>query len=307
MRGESARTMPRFRFVGSASCTASNCHGGDGSRTVQGGSDPLSPQAYSLWAQRDPHARAYRVLYEDQSQQIAERLNLKNAYTAKVCLDCHAINASKGELTQPRASHCMTASGARRATAPRRNGWTRTNGPPGADLAAGAAAQGYRDLRDLSERAQLCAECHVGSRGKEVNHDLIAAGHPRMAFELSAYHSNLPKHWSRESAAGDQIDAKLWLLGQVVGAEASAVLLAERAADKKAPWPEFAEYDCFACHHDLADPSCLRVRIQTAGRGRRASRSPSTGSPPPPPRPATSRPTSAVRRWSSRRCSPAGG
>jgi hypothetical protein len=93
---------------------------------------------------------------------------------------------------------------------------------------------------------------------------LIAAGHPRMTFELSAYHSNLPKHWSREKVAGDQIDAKLWLLGQAVGAEASAGLLAQRAADKKSPWPEFSEYDCFACHHDLADPSWRQLEASSA-------------------------------------------
>jgi hypothetical protein len=256
VRGERVQAPPRFRFVGSASCAASNCHGGDGSRAVQGGSDPLSPQAYSLWAQRDPHARAYRTLYQEQSQQIAERLNLKNAYTAKVCLDCHAINAGKSELTQAArftlhdGVGCEACHGAAEK-------WLDSHKWPawGQTSPQNRQAQGYRDLRSLSERARLCAECHVGSRGKEVNHDLIAAGHPRMAFELSAYHSNLPKHWNRESTPSDQIDAKLWLLGQAVGAEASAGLLAQRAADNKAPWPEFSEYDCFACHHDLADPS----------------------------------------------------
>jgi hypothetical protein len=265
MRSESARTMPRFRFVGSASCAASNCHGGDGSRTVQRGSDPLSPQAYSLWAQRDPHARAYRVLYQKESQQIAERLNLKNAYTAKVCLDCHAINASKAELTQAARFTLHDGVGCEACHGAAERWLDSHKWPAWSQISPQERrAQGYRDLRDLGERARLCAECHVGSFGKEVNHDLIAAGHPRMAFELSAYHSNLPKHWNREAVAGDQIDAKLWLLGQSIGAEASAGLLAQRAADKNAPWPEFSEYDCFACHHDLADPSWRQAEAGSA-------------------------------------------
>jgi hypothetical protein len=253
---ESSPAAHRFRFVGSASCSASNCHGGDGSRTVQGTGDPLSPQAYSMWAQQDPHARAFRVLYDKKSQQIAERLGLENAFTAKACLECHAINAGKAALaaTARHSLHdgvgCEACHGAAEA-------WLDQHKWPTWPQVSQQQRQslGYRDLRNLTERARMCAECHVGSRNKDVNHDLIAAGHPRMAFELSAYHSNLPKHWKREPVPSDQLDAKLWLLGQVVSAESSAELLAQRAANSRAPWPEFSEYDCFACHHDLADPS----------------------------------------------------
>jgi len=38
---------------------------------------------------------------------------------------------------------------------------------------------------------------------------------------------------------------------------------ADATADKHpdATWPELAEYDCFACHHDLEDPSWRRRRV----------------------------------------------
>jgi hypothetical protein len=55
------------------------------------------------------------------------------------------------------------------------------------------AALGMRNTKDLASRARLCAGCHVGDGGsddlpaRDVNHDLIAAGHPRLNFELSAY------------------------------------------------------------------------------------------------------------------------
>ena len=35
-------------------------------------------------------------------------------------------------------------------------------------------------LYDLDRRAAACAECHVGGAHGDVNHDLIAAGHPRL-------------------------------------------------------------------------------------------------------------------------------
>jgi hypothetical protein len=40
------------------------------------------------------------------------------------------------------------------------------------------------------------------------------------------------------------------MLGQIVTAQVALELLAYRA-DKKKVWPEFAEHDCAACHHDL--------------------------------------------------------
>lgn len=246
----------RFRYVGSASCTAANCHGGDGSRPVRPAGDPLSPQAYSLWIESDPHAGAYALLFDEPSQKIAQRLGLPNAHTAKECLDCHAIEANKSELTTT-ARHtphdgvgCEACHGAAEAWLdPHKwDAWAALSAAQKSEL-------GYRDLTDLVRRAETCAACHVGSAGRDVDHDLIAAGHPRMAFELSAYHANLPKHWKNEKTPPDEFDARLWLVGQAASASSSLALLAHRAGDASAPWPEFSEYDCFACHHDLSDPS----------------------------------------------------
>jgi hypothetical protein len=140
-----------------------------------------------------------------------------------------------------------------------------------AKTGADRSALGFVDLRsNLVERAQTCAKCHVGKAGRDVDHDLIAAGHPRLNFELSAYHANMPAHWDikRDQQAfpvADQpdssvLEAKLWVVGQLASAEAALDMLEARAnevhnREKPAPWPEFAEYGCFACHHDLQAPS----------------------------------------------------
>jgi hypothetical protein len=44
-------------------------------------------------------------------------------------------------------------------------------------------------------------------------------------------------------------------VGQVVSARAALKLLAHRASMPDKVWPEFAEYDCFACHHALREKS----------------------------------------------------
>jgi hypothetical protein len=115
------------------------------------------------------------------------------------------------------------------------------------------------DLSDASARATECASCHVGdrSRGMDVNHDLIAAGHPRLNFEYSAYLEDYPKHWKEKRPP----TAEDWAIGQAVVARASLKLLADRAqssvsqkADPPAsvaPWPELSELECFSCHHSL--------------------------------------------------------
>src|SRR5207247_8943586 len=78
-------------------------------------------------------------------------------------------------------------------------------------------------------------------------------------------------------------EARAWLIGQLVSARAALRLLEARAvaaaqaekqlkedprAEVKLAWPEFAEYDCFACHHGLQPPP--RWRQLRGFPGRRA-------------------------------------
>jgi hypothetical protein len=209
-----------------------------------------------LWIQRDPHAQAFAVLHEPRSLQMTQILGWAEAPQEARCLACHSIDATRSELVA-NAKHtlhdgvgCEACHGAAEQWLDPHK-WARWS----TMTIEEKSSLGFRDLKDVVERTQLCTECHVGSAGRDVYHDLIAAGHPRMTFEMSAYHANLPKHWQREIVPRGELDARLWITGQVAAARSSVELLAQRAGDAKAPWPEFAEYDCFACHHDLADPS----------------------------------------------------
>src|SRR5690606_32482371 len=60
------------------------------------------------------------------------------------------------------------------------------------------AATAMQALRPTAARADVCLRCHVGDGlGREVNHDLIAAGHPRLKFELTLYSDAMPRHWDQ--------------------------------------------------------------------------------------------------------------
>jgi len=126
---------------------------------------------------------------------------------------------------------------------------------------------GMIDTKNLLVRARQCAACHVGSADQDMNHDMIAAGHPPLRFELASYEALLPrKHWDDQPQriANPNYEVQLWAAGRVAAAQAALELLkgrALRAANQEsgarsqesviAPWPEFAESNCFACHQPL--------------------------------------------------------
>jgi hypothetical protein len=133
-----------------------------------------------------------------------------------------------------------------------------------------AANPGMTDTKNLWTRALLCAECHVGSSDRAVSHDLIAAGHPALKFELAAYHELLPKHWNEAAQRQGRPDheVRLWGAGQVGSASAALRLLSMRArgaqVGRTTAWPELAEYDCFDCHQELR--GALNAPADSGGR-----------------------------------------
>jgi hypothetical protein len=120
-------------------------------------------------------------------------------------------------------------------------------------------------LFDLGVRAETCAGCHIGALRsfdiplRDVNHDMIAAGHPRLNFEFATYLRKLPPHWKEKNRIANTprpagFEAQVWLVGQAASAEASLKLLASRATSvgpASRAGPELAEFNCYACHHDL--------------------------------------------------------
>ncbi len=237
------------RYVGVAGCAAAACHGGNGPRGAKG-------SEYSTWAGYDRHPNAFAVLYEERSDRMARALKRDSkakATTTEECLKCHATNEGH---TQGQGDRFVLADGVGCESCHGPAGdWVTTHYLPGFRDRPAAEKErlGLRNIKDLTARARLCTECHVGSGDRDVNHDLIAAGHPRLNFEFASFHAIYPKHWPQgpELQRYPDLHARLWEIGQVVTAKASLELLATRASGKDRPWPEFAEYACYACHKDL--------------------------------------------------------
>ena len=252
-------------FVASSSCAGQGCHG----RALP---DPLPQSAweadkdderwrssYTIWRAYDPHARAYAVLLEPASIRIAQRLWGPNAkaHEEQRCLSCHSDNHSTRTF-QADGVGCQSCHGDAKSWIDSHAGWV--TGPGHTDR---AVRHGMRDLANASVRSEMCAGCHVGAPATEgmpvrdMNHDMIAAGHPRLNFDYATYVRALPPHWVEKDRNFEnpklrpQADEFAhWLVGRATTNAASLRLLADRS--KRGPWPELAEFDCYACHHDLS-------------------------------------------------------
>ena len=236
-----------LNYVGNLSCASAACHAANVAGGGPGGE-------YTTWAGGDPHFKAYQVLTEPRSRRMVELLHGDRpgkptpAHQDARCLACHAPEIAAGHTTGARGVGCESCHG------PAEKWLTEhyQDGFKALTRAEKAERYGLYPTKDLAFRATLCASCHVGDAGREVDHDLIAAGHPRLAFEYTGYHHSrkYPRHW-RETSYGPDFDARAWEIGQVACARSAAKLLAARATNADHAWPELSEYSCYACHKDL--------------------------------------------------------
>lgn len=249
--------------VGVRSCSTFACHGGNGR-------DGDDRSAYSTWMARDPHARAGITLRSALSAAIETRLAARSqrapvrAVDDPNCLACH-VGPAAARAGGPAVAVLDEGVGCERCHGAASEWLEPHVSPAWAQYSdAARAAKGMTPIRDVTAKATLCASCHVGGGGGDVNHDLIAAGHPRLNFELASYLDTLPHHWDspRERDTPVASSARLWAIGQVVSARQALALLTERARGARErstranatdrPWPEFAEFSCESCHHDLS-------------------------------------------------------
>jgi hypothetical protein len=236
------------QFVGVAACANSGCHGStlplQASRVLQ--------NEYYTWLNSDRHARAYNVLFNELSARIVKNMRLKKkAYQESLCLDCHSTNvppskvAGKIDLEDGvQCEACHGPAGGWRGEHTEA-GWTHEQ----------SVARGMIDLRDLRIRAHGCDHCHLGGAEKEVDHELIASGHPLLAFELDNYSETMPAHWT---ARKETHGVPAWAVGQAMAFRDSLANLARHARGDK--WPEFSDMSCANCHHSLETSQWRQTR-----------------------------------------------
>ena len=276
--------QPPRALLGAGSCTSTGCHAAavDGHAAWQ--------SSYTVWATRDPHARAERVLHEPLAAQIVALLATRDpsrprvpAHEHTACIGCHATGRGPRAHEGVSCESCHGPAG----------DWLVGHTLPGWRAAGNTA--GMIDLADPFICGQQCAGCHVGGTPtadgmpREVSHDLIAAGHPRLAFELRSFKRAEPPHWrdrfaaipaarsAPDSSHLDPLDE--WALGRLGAVHVFLDQIARQsvASARSRPgvtadtWPEFTAFDCYGCHRppvaavDRGDGGIAAVRPSPLG------------------------------------------
>jgi len=230
-------------YVGPGSCSAVACHGAI--RPAPGGR--ILQTEYSTWVSQDRHARATDVLGNAASQRIGRILGMGNPLQAPACLACHSLDvppAVRGRNFATEGVSCEACHGP--AT-----GWLGYHVTREATHDE-SVRRGMYDTKDVVKRTEKCLTCHLGTSDKSVDHEMIAAGHPDLVFELEAFSAAMPRHWKDTAATDLDTPVRTFAVGQLTHLRASLDRLARRV--KGPVWPEYAELDCFACHHSLTRP-----------------------------------------------------
>jgi hypothetical protein len=263
------------KYTGPGSCSSTSCHG-----SVKPRADSrIFQNEYSIWVVKDKHAKAYETLTGPVGQRMGRILGIGKSEQAAKCLACHALDvpadarARTFELTEGvTCESCHGPSSAWLGPHTTR-GWTHEQ----------SVAAGMYDTRSLGRRAEKCLSCHLGTQEKFVDHEMIAAGHPDLYFELDSFSAVMPRHWKtpRESAPGVAAGNDAWAgvrdwgTGQAVQLRASMERIVWRTKGKN--WPEYSELQCFACHHALTAPE-QSWRQERGYAGRRPGDPPWNGS-----------------------------
>jgi hypothetical protein len=230
-------------YVGPGSCSAVACHGAI--RPVAGAR--ILQTEYTTWVAQDRHARATEVLANAVSQRMGRILGIGDPQQAQKCLLCHSLDVPatlRGRNFATEGVSCEACHGP--AT-----GWLGYHVTNDAKHEE-SVKRGMYDTKDVVKRADRCLTCHLGTSEKFVDHEMIAAGHPDLVFELEAFSAAMPRHWREPVDADAYKPVRTFAIGQLVHLRASLDRVARRV--KGPVWPEYAELDCFACHHGLTRP-----------------------------------------------------
>lgn len=272
------------RYTGVASCAGSTCHGrmeGDGTIVRQDElmkwQEPSTPGG--------AHSRAWAVLSNSRSRFIAKNLGIGDPATAPMCLGCHATAGALGGGAQRGTVPLEDGVGCESCHGPA-GGWIAshyagvgTNANPDAEMREKHLANlraGLKKLEDPVVRAGVCVDCHFGAAGEGqfVTHRIMAAGHPRIAFELDLFSSLQAHHqedadygWRKFGSGAARTDhVQMWAVGQATAIERSLALFQSRRGTE-GMFPEFFFLDCHSCHRRIFDQAKpVRTGIDNPGR-----------------------------------------
>ncbi|HEV3318064.1 MAG TPA: multiheme c-type cytochrome [Candidatus Angelobacter sp.] len=253
------------KYNGPGSCAASACHGGVqvvDEQTRAKTRTHIWQNEYFIWATQDPHFKAFSALQTDRSRQISHLLGRSKAPAQdENCLGCHALTPSPELQARDFGGEGVSCESCHAAA----SGWFEKHFQRKTTTEE-SIRSGMYPIRDTVQRSVKCLSCHLGTAKYEVDHQMIAAGHPDLFFELDLFSAKQPRHWPLPDEMNypdvpkdPNYGVRLWAVGQAVQLREALSRLARRAERAQQPdsggqrpqWPELSELDCFSCHHSV--------------------------------------------------------
>ena len=266
------------RYVGVASCAGSTCHG-----RMEGDGTVVRQDELMKWQEPSTaggaHSRAWAVLSNSRSQFIARNLGIGDPSKAAMCLGCHSTAGTARAVPAEDGVGCESCHGPAGGWIASHYAGISANADPDREMREKHLANlraGLRKLEDPVVRAGVCVDCHFGAAGEGqfVTHRIMAAGHPRISFELDLFSSLQAHHhedadygWRKFGASGARTDhVQMWAVGQATALERSLSLFQSRRGTE-GMFPEFYFLDCHSCHRRIFDQAKpVKSSVDTPGR-----------------------------------------
>ena len=232
------------KHMGVSSCASSVCHG---SVTPSKSYDVLLNE-YVTWSHEDSHSKAFNVLRTLKSREIGAKLGIGDPSTAKECLDCHTDNVPQ----QQRGEKFSLADGVGcEACHGGSEYWLATHTAKRATYKENIS-KGMYPTADLRPRADLCLSCHYGTSDKFATHRMMAAGHPRLSFEMDTFLALQPPHYRVDDDYKRRkpiyTSTQNWSYGQLQAALREMDTLQGPRVNNGRAFPELALFNCYGCH-----------------------------------------------------------
>lgn len=269
VQAEGTATGTLGKHLGVASCAGSTCHG----HSVADGKPVRQDELRSWQEESSPggaHSRAYRVLLEPRGREILTRLGYGGNMATGINKDCAGCHTTLGAPKQADGVGCESCHGAA-------GGWVSSHYVKGTTH-RGNVAQGLTNLSSPATRANICLDCHLSgdAQGQFVSHRIMAAGHPRVSFELDLF-STLQQHHDEDADYLVELDGsprkpktnsmQMWAVGQAEALQRSLSLFSQPAKGIDGLFPEFTFYDCHSCHRRIYDGEDASVtKVPNPGR-----------------------------------------
>ena len=260
---DEATAQGSYSYTGVASCSGSTCHG-----RTEGNGAVVRQDEIATWqepsAVSSAHSRAYGLLNNQRGRQITRTLGYSDGDTTRNCAGCHATlvpaSARGPRFLTDDGVGCESCHGPA-------GGWLATHYTVGGTHTANVR-NGLVPLEQPQTRARVCLDCHYGSsdQGQFVTHAMMAAGHPRISFELDLFsafqqHHDVDADYVQRKGNPDSV--RLWAVGQAEAVARATDLYSRPELASEGVFPEFYFYDCHSCHRTIVDGPERRLTFET--------------------------------------------